>query len=275
MPELPEVETVRKSLAETVVGKKIVKVDVSWHNIVKYPEVEEFCLLIAGQLIQGMGRRGKFLIFYLDDFALVSHLRMEGKYGVFSANDPVDKHDHVIFYLNDGMQLRYKDVRKFGTMHLFPLGQELVSPPLTNIGPEPFSEEYTVSHLRDALAKSKRMVKPALLDQKIVAGLGNIYVDETLFRAGVHPEKRCDLLTENEAQKIYDASKVTLSEAIAAGGSTIRSYVNSLGQIGLFQLQLLVYGRAGQTCVNCGTELTKMKVGGRGTVVCKECQRLE
>ncbi len=272
MPELPEVETVRRSLAETVVGKIIDDVDIRWPKIIKHPEVEAFSFLVKGQKIEGMGRRGKFLIFYLTDFALVSHLRMEGKYGVFEADHAIDKHDHVLFHFTDGSQLIYKDVRKFGTMHLYPLGQELTTPPLNHVGPEPFSDAYTVEHLYQALIKSGRKVKPALLDQSIVAGLGNIYVDETLFRAGVYPERICSSLTETEVEKIYHASKQTLSEAIEAGGSTVRSYVNSLGSIGLFQLQLNVYGKGGKPCPVCGTELVKSKVGGRGTVTCRQCQ---
>ncbi len=272
MPELPEVETVRRSLAETVVGKVIDQVEVRWPKIIKYPEVEAFSFMIKEQKIEGMGRRGKFLIFYLNNFALVSHLRMEGKYGVFEASEPFDKHDHVIFYFTDGSQLRYKDVRKFGTMHLYPLGQELETLPLAHVGPEPFSEAYTVEYLYQALNKSARKVKPALLDQTIVAGLGNIYADETLFRAGVYPERICSTLTLDEVGKIYHASKQTLSEAIDAGGSTVRSYVNSLGRIGLFQLQLNVYGKAGEPCPVCGMALLKSKVGGRGTVTCRQCQ---
>ncbi|MDF2558122.1 MAG: mutM [Bacillales bacterium] len=244
MPELPEVETVRRSLEVTIIGKKINNVEVLWSNIIKLPgDPSEFDMRISGQTIRKMGRRGKFLLFYLDTDVLVSHLRMEGKYGIHDESEPVDKHVHVIFHFTDGTALRYKDVR------------------------------YTYKHLRDSLRKTSRQVKPALLDQKTVTGLGNIYVDETLFRARVHPERICSTLSDKEIRRIHDESIKTLFEAVEAGGSTIRSYINSLGQIGLFQLQILVYGRSGQPCVKCGTELQKLRVGGRGTTICPKCQK--
>jgi formamidopyrimidine-DNA glycosylase len=274
MPELPEVETVRRSLEVTIIGKKINNVEVLWSNIIKLPgDPSEFDMRISGQTIRKMGRRGKFLLFYLDTDVLVSHLRMEGKYGIHDESEPVDKHVHVIFHFTDGTALRYKDVRKFGTMHLFPIGSEFCHSPLSEVGPEPFSGEYTYKHLRDSLRKTSRQVKPALLDQKTVTGLGNIYVDETLFRARVHPERICSTLSDKEIRRIHDESIKTLFEAVEAGGSTIRSYINSLGQIGLFQLQILVYGRSGQPCVKCGTELQKLRVGGRGTTICPKCQK--
>jgi len=273
MPELPEVETVCKSLAATIIGKKIKGVEVFWPKIVKLPDVEQFCQLLIGQTVQQLERRGKFLLFYFDTNVMVSHLRMEGKYSIVSSDEPYDKHEHIVFHFEDGTDLRYKDVRKFGTMHLFAIGKEFTEMPLSGLGPEPFAAEYTIAYLQQALLKSKRMIKSTLLDQTIVTGLGNIYVDETLFRAGVHPERLCTTLSADEIEAIYHESKATLSEAIEAGGSTIRSYINSLGEIGLFQLQLKAYGRAGMSCLTCGTMMSKLKVGGRGTVVCSACQK--
>lgn len=276
MPELPEVETVKRTLEALILSKQIERVEVFWPKIIKYPnEVVQFQDALKGQTFLDMGRRGKFLIFYSDDFALISHLRMEGKYGLFAGSEPVDKHTHVIFYFTDGTELRYKDVRKFGTMHLFLKGTEFDQLPLSQLGPEPFSTEFTVDYLAEKLAGSNRKIKVLLLDQTIVVGLGNIYVDEALFRARIHPERLASSLSSEEITVLHKEIVATLSEAVAKGGSTVRSYVNSQGQIGMFQLELLVYGKKQEPCVNCGTELQKIVVGGRGTHFCPICQKLK
>lgn len=274
MPELPEVETVRRTLKELVIGKEIEKVSVYWPKIIKHPEeVKQFKDALAGQIMKDIGRRGKFLIIYTTDFALVSHLRMEGRYGLFHQQEEKDKHTHVIFRFTDGTELRYRDVRKFGTMHLFKKGSEFAGPPLSRLGPEPFSKEFTPEKLYRALKKTSRMIKPALLDQKIVVGLGNIYVDEALFRSSIHPERIASSLSRKEAKVLHENIIQTLQEAVDKGGSTIRSYVNSQGQIGMFQLELFVYGRKGEECKICSTVLEKITVGGRGTVFCPKCQK--
>ncbi|NMD70723.1 DNA-formamidopyrimidine glycosylase [Bacillus sp. DNRA2] len=276
MPELPEVETVKRTLEALILSKQIERVEVFWPKIIKYPnEVVQFQDALKGQTLLEMGRRGKFLIFYSDDFALVSHLRMEGKYGLFAGSEPVDKHTHVIFYFTDGTELRYKDVRKFGTMHLFLKGTEFEQLPLSQLGPEPFSKEFTMDYLAEKLTASNRKIKVLLLDQTIVVGLGNIYVDEALFRARIHPERLASSLSSEEITVLHKEIVATLSEAVAKGGSTIRSYVNSQGQIGMFQLELLVYGKKQEPCINCGTELQKIVVGGRGTHFCPVCQKLK
>lgn len=275
MPELPEVETVRRTLEVLTLGKEIAQVSVFWPKMIKKPsEVEQFSDALLGQTINEIGRRGKFLIFYTDDYALVSHLRMEGKYGLFSADEPVEKHTHVIFHFTDAKELRYKDVRKFGTMHLYAKGTEFDSQPLADLGPEPFSADFSVEWLSEKLKRTTRKIKPALLDQKILVGLGNIYVDEALFRAKIHPERIANSLSQEEEIVLYREIVRTLSEAVEKGGSTIRSYVNSQGQIGMFQLQLLVYGRKNEPCQVCGTSLEKTIVGGRGTHFCPTCQKL-
>jgi formamidopyrimidine-DNA glycosylase len=276
MPELPEVETVRKTLEVLATGKEIEYVSVFWPKMIKLPdEAEQFKDALKGQTIKEIGRRGKFLILYTESFALVSHLRMEGKYGLFTVDDPVDKHTHVIFHFSDGTELRYKDVRKFGTMHLYEKGKEFETQPLADLGPEPFSEDFSVEWLSEKLKKTNRKIKPALLDQKILVGLGNIYVDEALFRAKIHPERIANSLTPEEEAVLYKEIVSTLSEAVEKGGSTIRSYVNSQGQIGMFQLELFVYGRKNEQCKECGTQLEKTVVGGRGTHFCPSCQKLK
>lgn len=274
MPELPEVETVRRTLQELVVNKKVENVSVTWPKIVKHPEeVAQFIDALVGQTITDIGRRGKFLILYTSDFALVSHLRMEGKYGLFQKTEPVDKHTHVIFHFTDGTELRYRDVRKFGTMHLYLKGQEFDILPLAQLGPEPFSEAFTAEELSSRLTRTTRNIKAALLDQKTVVGLGNIYVDEALFRARIHPERPANSLTKEEITRLHKEISDTLSEAVEKGGSTIRSYVNSQGQIGMFQLELFVYGRKGEDCKICGSTLERIVTGGRGTVYCPSCQK--
>lgn len=274
MPELPEVETVRRTLEELVLQKEIVDVSVFWPKMVKSPDdVQQFIDALKGQIFTQIDRRGKFLILNTNDYALVSHLRMEGKYGVFQKAEAVEKHTHVIFHFSDGTELRYKDVRKFGTMHLFQKGVELHVPPLDHLGPEPFSEEFTITYLAEKLAKTNRKIKPTLLDQTIVVGLGNIYVDEALFRAKIHPERLASSLTSDEIILLHKEIVATLSEAVQLGGSTIRSYVNTQGQIGMFQLQLLVYSRKGEPCIECQTIIEKTTVGGRGTHFCPKCQK--
>ncbi|MEH7157638.1 DNA-formamidopyrimidine glycosylase [Neobacillus drentensis] len=275
MPELPEVETVRKTLKKLVVNKTIKDIMIYWPKIIKNPlEIEQFVDALIGETIVDVGRRGKFLIIYTRNFALVSHLRMEGKYGLYPKEEPFDKHTHVLFHFTDGTELRYRDVRKFGTMHLYKKGDEFLTEPLIGLGPEPFSEDFTIDYLASRLEKTNRKIKTALLDQKVFVGLGNIYVDEALFRAGIHPERLANTLNKNEITILHREIVATLSEAVKKGGSTIRSYVNSQGEIGMFQLELFAYGRNGEECKRCGTPLEKMTVGGRGTHYCPKCQKL-
>jgi formamidopyrimidine-DNA glycosylase len=275
MPELPEVETVRKTLKQLILHKRIDHITIYWPKIIKNPlEIQQFTDALIGESILDIGRRGKFLIFYTEHYAMVSHLRMEGKYGLFQKNEPFDKHTHVIFHFTDHTELRYRDVRKFGTMHLYRKGEEFQKEPLIGLGPEPFSEEFTLEYLTKRLKNTNRKVKPALLDQKILVGLGNIYVDEALFRAGIHPERQANSLNKNEIATLHSEIISTLEEAVKLGGSTIRSYVNSQGQIGMFQLELLAYGRNGEKCKRCGTIIEKKVVGGRGTHYCPKCQKI-
>lgn len=274
MPELPEVETIRQTLKRFVLGKTIEDVQIDWPNIIKHPQgPESFRQEVSGQTIQDIGRKGKYLMFELDDNILVSHLRMEGKYTVEAADEPVKKHTHIMFKFTNGEELRYNDVRKFGTMHLFQKGEELAGEPLKKLGPDPFDEAFTLEYFWQKLKKTDRHIKPVLLDQTIVAGLGNIYVDETLYKAGIHPLKRASKITKKQAAIIREKAIETLEEAVAMGGTTIRSYVNSQGDMGMFQQELFVYGQENEPCKNCGTIIVKSKVGGRGTHVCPACQK--
>ncbi|RLL47891.1 DNA-formamidopyrimidine glycosylase [Oceanobacillus piezotolerans] len=274
MPELPEVETIRKTLENFVIGKTIEEVQVFWPKIIKHPDdINHFKQILIGQTIQKMGRRGKFLLFYLNDYVLISHLRMEGKYRVVHQDDPINKHTHVIFRFNNGEELRYNDVRKFGTMHVYPRGEELNHPPLDKLGPEPFDDAFTFDYFYSKLKRTERSIKAVLLDQTVVTGLGNIYVDETLFRAGVYPTKIANKLTKQEIERIRMEAIETLKEAVLQGGTTIRSYVNGQGEMGMFQQDLFVYGQENKACRNCGQPIVKIRVAGRGTHVCNQCQR--
>lgn len=273
MPELPEVETVKRTLLELIVGKTIKKITVHWGKIIKKPDdVAEFCHLLIGQKITNVERRAKFLKIIFNDYVVVSHLRMEGRYGLFNEGEPIDKHTHVIFAFTDGTQLRYRDVRKFGTMHLFLKGEEDDQLPLAQLGIEPFDEEFSSKKLKELLQGTSRKIKVTLLDQSKLVGLGNIYVDEALFRAKIHPERIGKDLTNKELIKLHQEIKATLKEAIEMGGSSVKSYVNGQGEIGMFQQQLYVYGRKGELCKVCATPIEKTVVGGRGTHYCPKCQ---
>lgn len=274
MPELPEVETVTRTLRELVKGKQISQVEVFLPRIIQHPaEIEQFCDALVGHTIIDVARRGKFIRIILDGLVLVSHLRMEGRYGVYRKEEEIEKHTHVIFTFTDGTQLRYKDVRQFGTMHLFKKGEDIQQLPLKKLGVEPLSEQFTVELLRNKLEKRSSKIKPLLLNQELIVGLGNIYVDEALFTAGIHPERSPSSLSKREWKKLHEAIVQTLQAAVEAGGSSIKSYVNGQGEMGMFQQQLLAYGRENQPCSKCGTFITKFVVGGRGTHICPKCQR--
>lgn len=275
MPELPEVETIRGTLERLVLKKQIEDVSIFWPKIIQHPDdSEQFRMLLQNETIERIGRRGKFLIFYLTNYVLISHLRMEGKYRVVPSSEEKDKHTHIIFHFTDGSDLRYNDVRKFGTMHVYPIGDEFVKKPLKDLGPDPFTAEYSIEYLEAQLMKTTRFIKAALLDQTIIAGLGNIYVDEVLFLSKVHPEKRANMLSKEEIALIYENAKIVLDEAVKLGGTTIRSYVNGQGEMGMFQQQLYAYGQTGKPCIVCSTAIKKIKVAGRGTHICPKCQVL-
>lgn len=276
MPELPEVETVRRTLAGLIVGRTIERVTVHLPRIIQRPDdIRAFEIELAGHTILDVGRRGKFLLIKMDGLVLVSHLRMEGRYGLYSSSDPFEKHTHVVFHFNDGMELRYKDVRQFGTMHLFEPGQELNSKPLAKLGLEPLEDTFTFEAFCSVIAGRTTKIKPTLLNQEYIVGLGNIYVDEALFRAGIYPQLQANRLTSAQLQKLYESILATLSEAVHAGGSSIKSYVNGQGEMGMFQHSLNVYGRQGQPCPSCGQPIEKITLAGRGTHFCPNCQPAE
>lgn len=274
MPELPEVETIKNTLKQLILNKKIENIIVHWPKIIKLPDdIDQFKHMLIGQAFRDIKRKGKFLIFTLDDYVLVSHLRMEGKYRVVSSDEPVDKHTHVLFHCTDGTDVRYNDVRKFGTMHVFEKGEEMKKKPLLHLGPDPFEDACTLDYVTEKLSNTTRMIKAALLDQTIIAGLGNIYVDEVLFLSRIHPKKRAHKLNCKEHKAIWENARLVLEKAVAVGGTSIRSYVDGHGEMGMFQQELYVYGQTEKPCRHCGTAVEKLKVAGRGTHICPRCQR--
>ena len=272
MPELPEVETVRRGLEKLILGKKISNIEIHYPKMIK-TDLEQFQKEMSGQVIQTMGRRGKYLLFYLTDKILISHLRMEGKYFYYPDQVPERKHAHVLIHFEDGGTLVYEDVRKFGTMEL--LAPELLEAYFVSkkLGPEPTVQDFDLENFIGALKRSKKPIKSHLLDQTLVAGLGNIYVDEVLWRAQVHPARPSQSLTRVEASAIHDQTISVLGQAVEKGGSTIRTYTNAFGEDGTMQDFHQVYDKAGQACSRCGSIIEKIQLGGRGTHFCPKCQR--
>lgn len=269
MPELPEVETVRKILSNQLTGLIFEGVDVYYEKII-HEDLNIFRSTIIGQKIHRIDRIGKYLIFILDQNALIIHLRMEGKFYI-NPNEPINKHEHVVFHLSHEVELRYHDTRKFGTMHLRSLDHYLNTYPLNQCGQEPF--DIDKDFFFEKIKKKNVAIKSILLNQKIISGLGNIYVDETLFDAKIHPNRKGISITKYESDQLIESAKKILSEAVNLGGSTIRSYTASLGVTGLFQLKLMVHTKANEPCQICGTTIKKIRVGGRGTYVCDTCQK--
>lgn len=272
MPELPEVETVRKGLTQLVIGKTITSVSVFWPRIIESPDVDVFKIELIGQRINSVERRGKYLIFKLSSFDMINHLRMEGKFEYHETDDARSKHTHVIFHFTDGTELRYLDVRKFGRFTLVAKNQGGEYKGIKKLGPEPVLPDFDLETFATGLSKRSKAIKPLLLDQLLVTGLGNIYVDESLFLANIHPEQEADTLTPLEIEKLHQAIIQVLGDAVEAGGTTIRSYKNALGDAGTFQVSLAVYGKTGEACPFCGEAISKMKVAQRGTHYCGNCQ---
>ena len=269
MPELPEVETVRKGLVSLVKNKTIAKVDVYWPRIIEFPEIDIFQQQLIGETIETVDRRGKYLIFEFTHYEMVSHLRMEGKYEFFDQPTALDKHSHVRFIFTDGSELIYHDVRKFGRMALLKKGTAKEYKGLTQLGPEPTDVDFDLADFKVKLKKA------LLLNQKIVAGLGNIYVDEVLWLAKIHPEQPANTLSSQSARQLREAIIEVIGKAKEAGGTTIRTYLNALGEAGHFQQELHVYGQTGEPCSRCGTPIIKIKVAQRGTHLCPHCQKLK
>ncbi|WP_375316982.1 DNA-formamidopyrimidine glycosylase [Spiroplasma endosymbiont of Virgichneumon dumeticola] len=273
MPELPEVETVRKTLYPLLLHHKIIDVRVFMNKVIKTSTPQIFINKIIGQTINDIKRVGKLIIFVLDDYVLLSHLRMEGKYYYQKQDTPTNwKHILLVLELENNYQLCYHDTRQFGTFHLQPLSTYQTLKPYTNIGPEPFNKIVTAQYLQNKWKNKKQNIKASLLDQGVMSGLGNIYVDEVLFYANIHPESITNHLTLVQLQTIIDKSIMVLTKAIKLGGSSINSYTSSLGVRGYYQNSLQVHTRVNQSCFACTTKILKTKVSTRGTYFCPHCQ---
>jgi formamidopyrimidine-DNA glycosylase len=271
MPELPEVETVVRGLRLPLAGRTLDGVTVRWPRTIAFPSVDEFEARIVGRQVVSVGRRGKYVVIGLDKGYLLIHLKMSGRLLVAPADEPQDMHTHTVFDLSDGRQLRFRDVRKFGRVYLVD-DAELVT---AGLGPEPLDDEFSLNAFRRLLDRRRGRLKSLLLNQAFLAGLGNIYADESLFAARLHPLRKADSLTPDEQARLYEAMRLVLSRAVAGRGTTLddQGYVDARGQAGAYQEQIAVYGRQGQPCPVCGTAIERIVVGGRSTHFCPQCQR--
>lgn len=275
MPELPEVETVKEALNQTVKGQTIKEIELRYEPMIKNMSADEFKEKLINQTIQEVSRRGKYLVFHFDDYQLLSHLRMEGKYFYVDSDFELNPHVHVIFTLENGKRLLYQDTRKFGTYHLYDKAIDLeTTAPFQVLGLEPFATEFTPSYVKEKIQNKKKPIKSLLLDQTVVCGLGNIYVDEVLYRARLHPLTSSSELTDKDIENVVKYTVEVLARAIEVGGTTIRTFSSSHGVSGTFQNELLVHQRKGENCYECHTPIEKIKVGGRGTYFCPTCQKL-
>ncbi len=270
MPELPEVEMVARGLREPLVGQTVTEVRCYWPRHIHGLSVPELQKGIYGRTVKSIGRRGKYILFELSDGqVLIIHLRMSGRLSVVPAGTPGDKHTHTIFALNNGQELRFWDQRKFGRVYLVNNEEEVVG----KLGLEPLSEMFTIEVLTALLKGRKRVLKPLLLDQTFIAGIGNIYADETLFYAGIHPTRLSETLNNVEIGRLYAAIRQALNLGIERGGASIELYLQPDGSSGDMQNAVRVFRRTGELCYDCNTPIEKIVLGGRSTHFCPYCQQ--
>ena len=275
MPELPEVETVVRDLRKHGLEKAVVQaVDVRWPRTVADQTPESFAKALVGRTVTGVTRRAKYIVIALDSGSrLLIHLRMTGKLRFGDKDERPGQHDHVVITFADGRSLLFNDTRKFGRFRLVASGNN----PLSELGPEPLEEAFTLDALRQRLHGKTRQIKPLLLDQTTVAGLGNIYVDEALWQARIHPERRADTLTATEIRRLHLAIREVLQRAVDNCGTTLGTgegnFYSVAGHRGRNADELKVFRRDGQPCPRCGTLLVRSVVGQRGTHYCPRCQK--
>ena len=271
MPELPEVETTRRGIVPHVTGRRVVRVDV-YDRRLRWPVPADLDARLQGTTIDRVDRRSKYLLLHAGEGALLVHLGMTGTLRVFRDAPPRRLHDHVDITLDDGTVLRYRDPRRFGAMLWIASsagGHRL----LDALGPEPFDPPFDAAYLWRATRTRRAAIKLVVMDNHVVTGVGNIYANEALFRAGIHPGTRASRLSKPRLGRLVDAVRDVLHAAIAKGGSTLRDYVGSDGASGYFQLDHFVYGRAGQACRVCGAAVRQARQGGRSSFFCVHCQR--
>ena len=280
MPELPEVETVRRALAAVLEGRRLARVVVRRGDL-RRPLPADFAARLEGRRVSAVARRGKYLVIRLDDDGvLLVHLGMSGRITVFAAHPPPpERHDHVIFESDDGTTVRYCDARRFGLMALTDGAGLAGHPLLAGMGPEPLDDAFDGALLAGRLAQRNGSIKAALMDQGVIAGLGNIYACESLFRAGLSPRRRASTVGGRRAGRLAAAIREVLGEAVAAGGSSLRDHRQPSGEVGYFQLSLAVYGREGEPCPGCDCDVAlsggvrRMVQSGRSTFYCAKRQR--
>jgi formamidopyrimidine-DNA glycosylase len=270
MPELPEVETVRTYLEPVLTGRRFERVEIHDSRLVRPYEPAAVAAELEGECVASVERRGKYLIVRFESGrALLIHLRMTGGLRAGALGD--DPHRRALVRLDDGSDVAYRDVRRFGTWLLLEPG-ELEPYLAARVGEEPLGDGFTVTRLADRLAGRRAPIKSALLDQRTLAGMGNIYVDEALWRARIHPLRPAQSLDHNELRRLHRGIRAALEHGIARQGSTLRDYRLPDGASGSMQDEFRVYGRGGEPCDRCGTAIVKTRVAGRGTWFCPRCQ---
>ena len=276
MPELPEVETVRRGLERAMVGRRINQVVVRRSDL-RRPLPENFSDMLTGREITHLDRRAKYLLIHLDiGHVVLVHLGMSGRMVIEQGTEvevPAQKHEHIAFSVGNGTVIRFSDPRRFGLMDLAPKEKLFDHPLLKLIGPEPLNAEFNTESLMKSLKGRKTTIKSALLDQRVVAGLGNIYVCESLFIARVSPRRITKNISTIRAARLVYATKEILRDAINAGGSTLRDHVTPTGEMGYFQYNFKVYGREGKLCETCMQPVKRIVQAGRSTFFCASCQR--
>ena len=271
MPELPEVETTRRGIEPLVAGKAVAQVLI--HNAsLRWPVPDLLQHVLPGQKVSHVSRRSKYLLFDFDRGTLIVHLGMTGHLRLDSATAEMRKHDHVEIVFTDGTALRYNDPRRFGAI-LWTEEDPFQHPRLSALGPEPFTPGFNASYLYKLSRNRKVAVKQFLMDAHVVVGVGNIYASEALFRAGIAPVRPAGKVSRLAYKRLVQVVVAVLTEALAAGGTTIRDFADSEGRPGYFTQSLCVYGRAGQPCVTCTTPVKLIKLGQRSTFYCPVCQK--
>jgi formamidopyrimidine-DNA glycosylase len=274
MPELPEVQTVVNELQERLTGRRFAEgATFLWERTAGFPAGTEFAERLAGREVTGMRRRAKYILADLDSGEqLVIHLRMTGNLHFADPSDPLHPHLRARLPLIDGQELRFADTRKFGRLYLGTPEELALVIPLHRLGPEPLDDDFTAEVLRARLSRRHGAIKAALLDQELLAGLGNIYVDEALFRARIDPRRPADSLSESEIEALHAGILASLHQAIGSGGTSFRDYLSTYGRKGDNEENLQVFRRHGEACPRCGNPLQRIVVGGRGTHFCPTCQ---
>jgi len=272
MPELPEVETIKRDIEKQVIGHKITDIWYDWPKTL-WPDPETFKKAVVGKKFKEISRRAKLFIFHVDSVPLAVHLKLTGRLLYRNQSDPKDQFTHAILKLDRGKELRFADLRKFGWLRVLKDEGELDGL-LAEFGIEPFTSDFTLEKFT-AIIKSKGIkIKPLLMDQHLIAGVGNIYSDESLWCAQIHPETRAKNLSAEKIEKLYTCIQKVLKEGIADRGTSVDKYLDLFGQPGKHEPNLQIFRKNGQACPRCGTAIKKIRVGGRGTHFCPECQSL-